>query len=327
MSAARVVLSTASMSLIASIPPSALRTLRSDFASAYFSYSEASRAPTAVELGCADPTEPCNLPNALVSDPPLDQVVTRTVETGLRSSGESRIRWNVGWFRAENFHDLLFVASQQTGFGYFTNFGKTRRNGATSRYQHPNPPVHDWWELYVSERYLSECSSRSMEEATAQTLRARDFAGTIALVPGDRIPLIPSNSFKTFAEYQPNAKITLNLDFIATGRSYARGNENNLSQPDGIYYLGQGFSPGYGVLNLGAHYQFAKRVQFFVQINNVLNHRYYTAAQLAPTPYNNAGHFIARPFSPVGGDYPIRNTTYFAPGAPIGAWGGIRFRF
>jgi outer membrane receptor protein involved in Fe transport len=132
---------------------------------------------------------------------------------------------------------------------------------------------------------------------------------------------------KAYADYQPTPKILVDVNFVATGRSYARGNENNLSQPDGIYYLGQGFSPGYGVLNLGGHYQFTKRVQFFVQINNVLDHHYYTAAQLGPTPYDYAKNFIARPFAPVGGDYPIRHTTYFAPGAPLGAWGGIRFRF
>ncbi len=70
------------------------------------------------------------MPNALVSDPPLKQVVTRTLEAGLRSSQESALRWSAGWFRAENYNDLLFVASEQTGFGYFTNFGKTLRQGA-----------------------------------------------------------------------------------------------------------------------------------------------------------------------------------------------------
>ena len=61
------------------------------FASFYFDYSEANRAPTAIELGCADPAEPCNLPNALVSDPPLKQVVARTFEVGARSSQEGRL--------------------------------------------------------------------------------------------------------------------------------------------------------------------------------------------------------------------------------------------
>ncbi|HEY6991795.1 MAG TPA: hypothetical protein VH369_25610, partial [Bryobacteraceae bacterium] len=66
----------------------------------------------------------------------------------------------------------------------------------------------------------------------------------------------------------------------------------------------------------------------FVQINNLLNHRYYTAAQLGPTPYDDAGHFIARPFpANTDGDFPIRSTTFYSPGAPIGAWGGVRFQF
>lgn len=296
------------------------------FASAYVSYSEASRAPTAVELGCADPSEPCNLPNALVSDPPLDQVVTRTVEAGVRSPGESHVRWSVGWFRAENSHDLLFVASPQTGFGYFTNFGKTRRSGAQV-------------DVSTRIRQFTVGGNYTFLNATYQSTqtvnggsnssnnRGLGFGGTIAIAPGNQIPLIPSNSLKAYADYQATRKLALDLGFIATGRSYARGNENNLSQPDGVYYLGQGFSSGYGVVNVGSHYQATKRMQFFVQINNLLDHHYYTAAQLGPTPYNSAGSFIARPFSPVAGDYPIRNTTYFAPGAPFGIWGGMRFSF
>lgn len=298
----------------------------SRFASAYFSYSEASRAPTAIELGCADPDEPCNLPNALVSDPPLKQVVTRTLEAGLRSAAESNLRWNVGWFRGENSNDLLFVASEQTGFGYFTNFGKTRRQGAeinlSGRIQHFTlGGNYTFLNATYQSPQLVDGGSNSSNDG------GRGLDGNIALTPGDRIPLIPRNIFKAYADYQPTSKILIDLDFIAVGRSYARGNENNLSQPDGVYYLGQGFAPGYGVLNLGGHYQIQKHVQLFVQINNLLDHHYYTAAQLGPTPYDNAGNFIGRPFPAVSGNYPIRNTTFFAPGAPIGAWGGIRIHF
>ena len=63
-------------------------------------------------------------------DPPLDQVRTRTFEAGLRGAGEGPLRWSAGWFRAVNRDDILFVASEQTGFGYFKNFDKTRRQGA-----------------------------------------------------------------------------------------------------------------------------------------------------------------------------------------------------
>ncbi len=95
---------------------------------AYVGYSEGSRAATSIELGCADPDEPCKLPNAMAGDPPLDQVVTRTLDAGGR--GEYRgVNWSAGVFRAANRDDILFVTSDQTGFGYFRNFGETRRQG------------------------------------------------------------------------------------------------------------------------------------------------------------------------------------------------------
>ncbi len=294
--------------------------------SLYFNYSEASRAPTSIELGCADPNDPCNLPNALVGDPPLKQVVTRTFEAGLRGTVENNLRWNIGWFRGENHNDLLFVASPQTGFGYFTNFGQTRRQGIEASV------AGKIKRLMLGANYtFLDATYQSAETVGAGSNSAnnagRGLDGDITVQPGDDIPLIPRNIFKAFAEFQLGAKLSIDLDFEAVGRSFARGNENNMDQPDGIYYLGQGFSPGYGVLNAGAQYQVHKRVQLFVQVNNVLDHRYYTAAQLGPTPYDNAGNFIPRPFPAVSGDFPIRHTTFFAPGAPIGAWAGIRVRF
>ena len=94
----------------------------------YGGYSEGSRAATSIELGCANPEEPCKLPNAMAGDPPLDQVVTRTWEAGAR--GEHRgVTWSAGLFRSDNRSDILFVMSDQTGFGYFRNFGETRRKG------------------------------------------------------------------------------------------------------------------------------------------------------------------------------------------------------
>jgi outer membrane receptor protein involved in Fe transport len=101
---------------------------------AYARYSQGSRAPTSIELGCADPANPCSLPNALASDPPLQQVVTDTWEAGLRGKPEISFAPQseagmLGAFRAENRNDILFVSAPQTGTGYFQNFAKTRREG------------------------------------------------------------------------------------------------------------------------------------------------------------------------------------------------------
>jgi outer membrane receptor protein involved in Fe transport len=81
------------------------------------------------------------------------------------------------------------------------------------------------------------------------------------------------------------------------------------------------------VVSLEARYQLQKRVQIFAQVNNLLDHHYFTAAQLGPTGFNSQGDVVARPLPPVNGNYPLVNATFYAPGAPFGAWGGIRVSF
>ena len=69
-----------------------------------------------------------------------------------------------------------------------------------------------------------------------------------------------------------------------------------LIKADGVYYLGPGVSPGYAITNFRAHYDLTKRLQLAVQIDNLFNHHYYTAAQLANTGLTAQGTFIARHF-------------------------------
>jgi iron complex outermembrane receptor protein len=101
-----------------------------DNVTVYGGYSEANRAPTPLELGCSDPSRPCLIDNFLVSDPPLKQVVSHTVEAGLRGNvdlaGGGALRWNAGVFNALNTDDIINVASTTVlGQGYFLNAGKT----------------------------------------------------------------------------------------------------------------------------------------------------------------------------------------------------------
>ena len=293
---------------------------------AYFGYNEGSRAPTSIELGCADPNLPCKLPNALAGDPPLNQVVTRTFEAGFRGRFERSVNWSVGWFRASNHDDILFVASNETGFGYFKNFGETRRQGLEA-------------DLSTRVRRLTIGGGYTFLDATYQSPETVDgtgnstsnsgqgLEGTIQIQPGDRIPLIPQHLLKAYLDLQANSKLSVDLGLVAVSSSYARGNENNLHQPDGVFYLGPGQSPGYAVLNAGGHYQVRPRLQLFIEVNNLTGRRYYTAAQLGPTAFTATGTFVARPFAPVDGAYPVEHATFYAPGAPRIAWGGIRFSF
>ncbi len=63
------------------------------------------------------------------------------------------------------------------------------------------------------------------------------------------------------------------------------------------------------------------------QVNNLFDRRYSTAAQLGPTGFTDTGAFIARPFPAVDGEFPVQQSTFFAPGAPLRVWVSARFRF
>src|SRR6202000_47158 len=81
---------------------------------AYAGYSEANRAPTPLELGCADPAHPCIIASFLVSDPPLKQVVSHPWEAGFRGTDQislGTINWKLGAFRADNSDDILDIPS------------------------------------------------------------------------------------------------------------------------------------------------------------------------------------------------------------------------
>jgi outer membrane receptor protein involved in Fe transport len=295
---------------------------------AYAGFNQGSRAPSAVELGCADPDNPCKLPNAMAGDPPLKQVVTTTLEAGVRG-GSAGLRWNLGLFRADNRNDILFVADNAAGFGYFKNFGKTRRQGleAGLSTQLAGATVganYTWLDAsFRSAEVLGGAGNSSNEEAED------GFAGvegTIAVRPGNRIPLVPRQMLKLFAELPLGASFSIGADVTAVGGAYARGNENNAHQPDGTYYLGAGRSAGYAVLNVSGAWRPARGVTVFVQVNNLLNRDYSTAAQLGATAFDANGNFLARPFpANAHGDRPLVGSTFYAPGAPRSVFVGLRY--
>ena len=298
----------------------------------YFGYSEGSRAPTSIELGCADPDQPCKLPNSLAGDPPLNQVRTRTMEAGVRGGLEQNLNWSAGWFHADNRDDILFVSSAQTGFGYFKNFDKTRRQGAqVSLDARIRRLTLGGGYTFLDATYEStetvNGSSNSANSANSPGSQSRGFTGTIQINPGAAIPLTPQHILKAWADFQATAKLSADLSVNAVSRSNARGNENGLHQADGLYYLGSGISGGYAVVNLGARYQARRHLQVFMNINNLLDRHYYSGAQLGVAAFNAAGNFLARPFAAAGGNYPLVHTTFFAPGAPIGIWGGVKISF
>ena len=288
----------------------------------YAGYNEGSRTPTAIELGCADPENPCKLPNAMAGDPPLRQVVTRTWEAGLRGTLAPKTRWNAGVFRATNADDILFVADDSAGFGYFRNVGKTRRQGVELGLNGQAGPL----EVSASYTWL-DARFRSAELLNGEANSSADDDGNILVRPGDRIPLIPRHLFKARADWRITPAWSVEAGVLAVSGSHARGNENGQHQPDGIYFLGSGRSAGYAVFDLGTTWEAAPRLRFFAQVNNLFDRRYATASQLNATGLTAEGNFIARPFSASGDNASLVHSTFYAPGAPRTIWAGMRYAF
>lgn len=298
---------------------------------AYAGYSESSRAPTAIELGCANPDEPCKLPNAMAGDPPLKQVVTRTLEAGLRGTAAGGVQWNAGVFRAANEDDILFVADNQAGYGYFKNFGKTRRQGLELGLSGQLGKFNlgaQYTLLDATYQSFDTVNGSGNSSNTAASAGAPGLDGTIRIRPGDRIPLIPRQMLKLFADYEVSPAFTLNASMVAMSGALARGNENGAHQADGRYYLGSGRSAGYAVFNLGGSYRATPKLQLTARIDNVFDTQYNSAAQLGPTGFDASGNFAARALGGAGtGGFAVPQSTFYAPGAPRRFWIGLRYLF
>ncbi|HEX8484914.1 TonB-dependent receptor [Sphingomonas sp.] len=293
------------------------------------SVAETSRAPSAIELGCADPDAPCRLPNALAGDPPLDQVVVRTFEAGASGALGAGTTWTLTAFRSDARDDILFVADDQAGFGFFRNFGRTRRQGIEAGVRGRLGPLG----LHLDYTYL-DATFRSPETVNGEANSSNEgdapgFEGEIDIERGDRIPLIPSHIFKAGATWDVAPQLALSADMIALSGVIARGNENGEHEPDGLYHLGEGKTEAYAIFNAGMDYRPAKALTIFVQINNLFDAEYENAAQLGATGFTAAGAFVARPFAtPVmDGERPLRHSTFYAPGSPRSARIGARVTF
>lgn len=282
--------------------------------------AQGNRAPSPIELGCADRTNPCSLPNAMQADPFLAQVVTQTFETGVRGKS-GRLRWNATLYRADNRDDILFVGTS-TSQGYFTNFGRTRREGielgATTEFGAVSLRA-DYG--YVKATYQSTACLLAQNNSTRGRTAACTAGGQddeILVQAGNRIPGIPLHSLKLGADWRAAADWTLSADLVTYSSQYLRGNENNAHQP-GTYsdilgggprtFLGAGTAPAYAVLNLAARVRLDKRWQVSARLNNVLDKHYSTAGALAENPFNAGGVFQTNSAN-------WTRESFYAPGAP-----------
>ena len=275
----------------------------------YTGLSQGNRPPSPIELGCSDRASPCNLPNAMTSDPPLKQVVSRTLEAGLRGKTQDGLKWGATFFRTTSYDDILFASSSASS-GFFTNFGRTRRQGLEAALERAQGKLA--WALNYS---LVDATYRSSATVFSQANSTADAGGDIQVSPGDRIPGIPRHHLNAFANYDLTDRLSVGANAVAVSRQFARGNDNNRHQADGVNFLGPGEISGYALLNLNSVWKLEKNLQLFARISNVFDRRYATAGALRQNFFPGGG------LAPAGSQ---TNETFYAPGAPRGIWVGIQ---
>ena len=224
---------------------------------AYAGYSEANRAPTPLELGCADPARPCIIAAFLVSDPPLKQVVSRTVEAGLRGTRELNIGtlgWKVGGFRATNSDDILAIPSPELqGFGYFQNVGSTRRQGIEAQVNLTSKTL----QLYASYALVDARFLDALQVGSHSPFADAD--GNVQILPGNRIPAVPRNRVKAGIDYSITDAFKVGGDALFVGSQYFVGDESNQAQR----------LPSYAVFNLHTSYQINKTFQIYGRVRTI----------------------------------------------------------
>jgi iron complex outermembrane receptor protein len=277
-------------------------------ATVYAGYSTNNRAPTASEIECSDPLQPCLLPSSLAGDPPnLRQVIAHTTEFGVRGRSAKHaldLSWNVGVFRTNSDDDIYGIATS-AGTGFFQNIGSTRRQGFEAGLNYRDQR----WSVYAQYSYI-DATFRSPLLLHSPSNPFQDADGNIHVVPGDRLPLIPSSRVKLGADCSISRKWSLGGSLVLATGSYYRGDESSQNAQ----------LPGYHVVSLRTSYRVNERFEFFARVQNVFDERYSTFGLYSdPTG-------VGAPGVPAGAtsNDPGVDNRFQSPAMPRAYIGGVR---
>ena len=276
--------------------------------STYASYSESSRAPTSIELGCANPAQPCNLPTQMADDPPLNQVVAKTLEGGVSGKVTKDTSWNMSIYHAINHDDILFVyANASNGLGYFTNVDETTRKGldvgVSTKFN----------KLSLNFNYGFVMAQYGTNFTLVSEVNSSASDDVIQVSDGDYLPNIPKHHLKIRADYEIKPRWNIGATLTAFTESYMMGNENQQHDSSGGL---QGEIPGYAVVNLDSQYNFHDNWELHAKVINLFDQDYYSGGRLAQTSVQTDRSF---------GDE--RSVASLIPGAPRAGWVGISKSF
>lgn len=332
-------------------------------------FSRGSRAPSTVELACAKPPlrevldgaiVGCTAPGALIGDPPLKQVRSKSYEIGA-DMALAGVDVNLALFQTDLEDDITFLSIGRGNRGFFDNFGQTRRRGLeiglssqTARYQ--------WFINYSYLKATFESPSTAVNGSNSTAPRVRNAQKSFPIEPGDQIPGFPNHALRAGIKFDFTPDVSAGLTLIAQGEAFAQGNENNDHEPvgnDGFSstfsidaegniigtdtitidgepffggrpFVGQGTIAPFWIVNFDASYRPTRNVSLNLSIENIFDKRYVTTGNLGLSPFQrNSVNF---PGAVDGGGFNHnalnwQHDLFVGPGAPRAAWVSVNVTF
>ncbi|MCP4300028.1 MAG: TonB-dependent receptor [Gammaproteobacteria bacterium] len=252
----------------------------------YGSYSVSNRAPTPIELACnnsifdlavaiavaegEDPSDvqfECRLPNAFLADPPLNDVVTKGFEAGIRGQYGS-VDYHLGFFHSTNEDDIIFQTTGRST-GLFANVEETKRKGIEGMLTGAAGKI-DWFLAYtfLDATFEDDFLILSPNHPFA------DDDGEIMVRSGNRMPGLPEHSVKLRADYGISDNVSVGVDVLYNSDQVLRGDESN--QVDTL--------DAYVVVDLRGRYRINNNVELFARVSNLFDEEYETFGILGEEP-------------------------------------------
>ena len=263
----------------------------------YGGYNEGMRAPSPIELSCADPIHPCALPTGFNSDPDLKKVVSKTWEGGVRGNLLDIARWNASVYQTDMTDDIQFIAATTSGTGFFNNVGDTRRKG----FELGINGKFDRLALMANYGYVDATYESNFSMSSVANSSANGTSGEIAVKKGDHMPGIARQTLKLRGMYDLTSSWNIGASVISATGQFAQGDQNNQDS--------HGKIPGYSVVNLDSRYTINHEWAIFAKVNNLLDKDYSTYGVTGQNMYN--------------GDFEQFRT----PSAPRAGWLGVTYSF
>jgi len=223
----------------------------------YGNWSQGTRTPSVIELGCAFDSRPsgsfvfdasgklvpvprslaenrsCTLPTTLSGDPYLPQIKAQTFDLGMRGTWGDKIKWNLGAYRTD-LKDDVYLVSVGAASSYFDSIGQTRRQGIEAGFSGELDKVRFGMNYALTDATFQDTFDMVNENNSSSIQVPRTSVSDpfryITVKPGNRMPGVPLHNLNARISYDVTDKWTVGLNAVMHSESFVRGNENNQHQ-------------------------------------------------------------------------------------------------